>query len=204
MFTGIVDHTGEILKKIPRGDGISLWIRSRFSDLTLGESISVDGTCLTVHETPSQGIFECLISPETLNLTTIESYEIGTLVNLERAMQLSDRMGGHWVTGHVDQRLEISDRRDGDGFFILSFKGILPSLRPMVTKKGCAAINGVSLTINECSDNGFEVMIIPHTAERTNLKRLKPNALVNFETDWLAKLVIQRTDALMKERAQHE
>src|SRR3990167_7723001 len=101
MFTGIVNHTGKIKCIEPMANGLLFWIESAFTELTLGESISIDGACLTVVN-EKEGQFAVQLSPETLRLTTAAHYEVGTEVNLERALSLGDSLGGHWVTGHVD------------------------------------------------------------------------------------------------------
>lgn len=188
MFTGIVDHCGVITNISDLPNSIRLSISSDFSDLALGESICVDGVCLTVVYS-NENSFECDLSPETLHLTNAKNYRIGDLINLERAMRLSDRLSGHIVTGHVDGVLKIKQFEKQNDFVLCEFSEIPGECLLYLTRKGSVCINGVSLTINTVNQDTFSVMLIPHTVERTNLHKLKANNYVNVEYDYLAKLV---------------
>lgn len=196
MFTGIVDHTG-IIKEVRRSErGITLTIESRFERFNLGESISVDGVCLTVTE--FQGtIFSVEISPETERLTTFGKTSIGQTVNLERALQAQDRFGGHWVTGHVEQMARVEKIVTHAEFKEIQFSGLDSSRKSFITPKGSVTVNGVSLTINEVTETGFSVMLIPHTLERTNLSLLQVGSEVNIECDWMAKIVVNEVRNLL-------
>lgn len=188
MFTGIIDHCGTITKIEHNTKSSSIWVKSMFSDLVLGESISINGMCLTVtgmHENE----FSCDISPETLAVTTAKDFELSQRVNLERALQLSSRLGGHMVSGHVDQVGKLdSMEKDGD-FIAMNFVNIDESNLPFIIKKGSVAVNGVSLTVNTVSQDGFGVMIIPHTLEITNLSLLLVGDAVNIEFDMVARII---------------
>ncbi|OGT40982.1 MAG: riboflavin synthase subunit alpha [Gammaproteobacteria bacterium RIFCSPHIGHO2_12_FULL_40_19] len=188
MFTGIVDHCGAITAISRGSNAIRLSISTQFNDLTLGESICVDGVCLTVTNTDLT-YFECDLSPETLHLTLAKNYSVGDSVNLERSMRISDRLGGHIVTGHVDGVLRIKTVEMQNEFVCCEFFEINASHHLLLTPKGSVCINGVSLTINSVDPQYFSVMLIPHTLQRTNLHRLKINDCVNVEYDYLAKLV---------------
>ena len=195
MFTGIVDHCGVITALSHSSNAIRLSITSNFSDLILGESICVDGVCLTVIHS-NEHCFECDISPETMHLTHAKNYQVGDFINLERAMRLSDRLSGHIVTGHVDGVLKINKFEKQNEFMLCEFSEIPDECCLYLTVKGSACINGVSLTINTVNQNNFSVMLIPHTLERTNLHKLKVGDCVNVEYDYLAKLVQKNVNHL--------
>lgn len=189
MFTGIVDHCGELLS-IERGETLRFWIASLFMDLSLGESVAVDGVCLTVTDLRDNQ-FACELSPETLNITTAGTYKVGQSLNLERAMRFSDRISGHLVTGHVDNTLLISAIKAHQDFTQIDFPGVSEENQRYLIAKGSVAIDGVSLTVNQVYDDGFSVMLIPHTLGRTNLSGLLKGKAVNVEWDYLAKLAVQ-------------
>ena len=188
MFTGIVDHCGQITKIDKQPESLSLWIESGFNDLAPGESIAVDGICLTVNE-PTASLFRVDLSPETCRLTTAGQFKQGGRINLERALRLNDRLGGHLVTGHVDQKCALSGKKVIKEFIEMNFSGLVPQAQRYLVKKGSIAVNGVSLTINDVFDGGFQVMLIPHTLECTNLEALEISNMVNIEYDWMAKMV---------------
>ena len=194
MFTGIIDHTALIQAVEKTDDAMQLTIAHRFGELTLGESIAVDGVCLTVTASDTT-TFQCQLSSETLRLTTAKHYQENCVVNCERAMKASDRFGGHVVTGHVDSTLKVSAIIPHDDFCLYRFAGVEKKDLALLTVKGSVAINGVSLTINALTSDGFEVMLIPHTLSVTSLSELNENDAVNVEFDYLAKLV-QRNLAL--------
>ena len=191
MFTGIVDHCG-LLKEIVKTDNdAQLWIESQFEQLQLGESIAVNGICLTVDEIISDG-FRCDVSPETLAVTTAGSLQLDAKLNLERSLRAADRIGGHFVLGHVDCVCQLTQSRQLDEYLEYEFAGLNESAENYLIDKGSIAINGVSLTINETSGNTFKVMLIPHTLQRTNLGELKAGDSVNIEYDYLAKIVAKQ------------
>lgn len=195
MFTGIVDHCGEIVSVKRTASTLRLGIKCGFTDMALGESISVDGICLTVTDRePNQ--FSCDLSPETMAVTVASRYTVGTILNLERALRLSDRLGGHYVSGHVDTSCVVCEKSLHSEFVRLVFGDVSPEFERYLVKKGSISINGVSLTINETSSTRFEVMLIPHTLDRTNLKSLTPGDYVNIEFDWMLKVVLHEAERL--------
>ncbi len=180
MFTGIVEEIGQI----DRWDGDRLRIAADavLADVRLGDSIAVNGCCLTVVE-HADGWWEADLSPETVRRTAFARARTGDTVNLERAVRVSDRLGGHVVQGHVD----------GVGQIVAPVPDLqvrLPAdLLPFLVEKGSVTVDGVSLTVVEPLDDGFTVAIIPHTAEVTTLGSRRPGDLVNVEVDVLAKYV---------------
>lgn len=204
MFTGIVDHVGKITRVENRGCSMRFTIETEFPQLVPGESIAVDGICLTVTE-PTGNQFICDVSAETMAVTVASHYASGACVNMERALRAADRMGGHYVTGHVHQTAILRRRDDfvdeaGVASVRLLFGGILPTAMRYLTAKGSITVSGVSLTVNAIHSDGFEVMLIPHTLERTNLRDLKLDCRVNLEFDWMSKVIVDRIEALWEQR----
>lgn len=192
MFTGIVDHTA-VLEEVEQREGFArLAIASRFDGLALGESIAVDGCCLTVVSFEG-GRFVVELSTETLQRTTSGGYRQGQRVNVERALRLGDRLGGHFVTGHVDATGVLVSREAIAGCTRYHFRGVTDAYRSYVLEKGSITVDGISLTLNEVFDDGFAVMVIPHTAERTTIDARQPGDRVNLEFDWMTKVIL--TDA---------
>lgn len=188
MFTGLVQDIGQIERIVP-GGMTELWIRTGLvgENLSPGESIAVDGVCLTIAERSGPS-FRAQASPETLRRSTLGGLRPGDAVNLERAMRVGDRLGGHLVTGHVDAVVEVLDRRDEGGSWLMRFS--LPrSLAPFFIEKGSAAVDGISLTVNEVRGDDFSVAIIPETQQRTALGRKGIGARVNLEADLIGKYV---------------
>lgn len=190
MFTGIVDHIGTVQNIQTQEHSIRAWIKTNFTDLTLGESIAVDGVCLTVTDFKA-GNFACDISPETLSLTTLGTRQEDSHVNLERALLPSSRLGGHFVTGHVDGCASLASMEKTGEYLECVFEKVRADLQKFLVHKGCITVNGVSLTVNNVADDSFSVMLIPHTLERTNLSELQISDKVNLETDYLARFVLK-------------
>jgi riboflavin synthase len=189
MFTGIVETKGKIVRVLPGGQGrrLSIEIPSDLTGLQLGDSINVDGACLTVAEIHGQ-VIDVDVSSETLQKTTFGDLRQGDGVNLERALRLSDRLGGHIVTGHIDATGTIVERREERDFLHLRVR--LPrDLSRHVVQKGSIAIDGVSLTINDCREEEIQLTLIPYTLRQTTLIEKKAGDRVNVETDILAKYV---------------
>jgi riboflavin synthase len=185
MFTGIVEEMGVVRQTRPGTlvIGASLVL----GDLKLGDSVSVDGACLTVVERTDR-TFTVNVEPETLRRTTLGERSVGSRVNLERALPINGRLGGHIVEGHVDATGRLAELRpDGDGL-IARFEAPANVLRYVVTK-GFIAINGVSLTVVDVGDEWFTVALIPFTRENVNLLDGGAGAKVNLEVDILAKYV---------------
>jgi riboflavin synthase len=205
MFTGLVAASGVLAARSPRGPGARLGIRGRFDDgpLALGESIAVDGVCLSVDAIRPDG-FEADASAETLTRTTLGLLEPASLVHLERALRAGDRMGGHIVTGHVDGVGELVARQPVGEAVSMSFR-IPPELARFVAEKGSIAVDGVSLTVNSVNDDGFEVTIVPITLEKTKLGVLRPAQRVNLEVDLVARYVARwMSPQGLKARSAHD
>jgi riboflavin synthase len=188
MFTGIVEATGRVSRIIPAAKGFRVTIESRDLDLTdisIGDSIAVNGCCLTVVDL-GDGAFAMDVSQESLDCTA--DLREGTAVNLEKALQLSDRLGGHLVTGHVDGVGTVTGFLAEGESRRLTVAAPAPLAR-FIARKGSVTINGVSLTVNEVSGATFGVNLIPHTLEATNLKDLAPGSRVNLEVDLIARYV---------------
>lgn len=195
MFTGIIDHCGHIIRRESSQAALRLWVKSDFCDWRLGESIAVDGICLTVTAFEA-GDFVCDISPETLAVTTASDFAVGRRVNLERAMKVDDRFGGHVVTGHVDCRASLVASAWVGEFLHLTISSLPDGALRYFCYKGSVAVNGVSLTVNAVDQHAFEVMLIPHTLQHTNLGSLSVGADVNIEFDYLARYVVRQHDFL--------
>lgn len=194
MFTGIVEALGELseLKPTPSGLRVRL-ITPLARELTPGESIAVNGVCLTVVSSDASGI-HLDVSPETLRVTAFVSLKRGALVNLERPMRVDARVGGHFVQGHVDATGTIEEiRQDGD-FWWLTIR-FPPSLASQIVRKGSIAVDGVSLTVAGVDDRRFDVQIVPHTWQHTSLRGLKPNEPVNLECDMIGKYVLRALES---------
>jgi len=189
MFSGIVADAGMIKKVQDRGGGLRLTIATELlgmDDVKLGDSIAVNGVCLTVVQIDGND-FTVDVSRETLNCTTgLE--EQGRHVNLEKALRLSDRIGGHLVSGHVDGVGEVVAFNDIGESWRLVVKAPA-ALAKYIAVKGSITINGVSLTVNHVADDEFEVNLIPHTLEVTTLNELEKGARVNLEVDLIARYV---------------
>lgn len=189
MFTGIAEARGEIRALEPRNGFIRIRMASSLDlrDVKEGDSISVDGACLTATEIhPQRHEFCADVSPETLRVTTLGELRVGSHVNLEKAMRLDSRLGGHLVSGHVDCVGRIVERRsEGQGFLL----GFLVDSDRYLIEKGSVAVDGVSLTVNRVRDLRFWVMIIPHTALVTGLTHKNVNDKVNVEFDLIGKYV---------------
>ncbi len=189
MFTGLIEGTGTLLRTEHRGPDARMVIQAGFDagKFVLGESISVDGACLTITAF-SGAVFTADVSTETLSRTTLGNKSVGSRLNLERALKFGDRLGGHLVSGHVDGLAVFRDRRPEGRSLRLYFDAPSEIMR-YVIEKGSVAVNGVSLTVNGVRDDGFDVNIIPHTASETTIGDLKPGERVNIETDLLGKYV---------------
>jgi riboflavin synthase len=189
MFTGIIDHCGEIESLEAIAGGRRVRIRSQFETLTLGESICVDGICLTVADYENQ-IFYCDISPETLKMSTAKYFTSGKCVNLEKSLTLNTPLGGHIVTGHIDAEIKVKTILKEKAFWQMDFEVQSETVLDYLVKKGSIALNGVSLTVNTVFDKNFAVMLIPHTLEKTTFRYLNPGDSVNAEWDYFARYVI--------------
>lgn len=191
MFTGIVEEVGSVVSIATRGAGAVLEVSTGLplEEMRTGDSLSVSGVCLTVTGKGS-GRFSADVSAETLSRTTIHSLKAGSRVNLERAMAVSGRLGGHLVYGHVDGTGTVREIRvagDSRVFHIHTD----PSIMKFVVFKGAVAVDGVSLTASAIRPDGFEVTLVPLTLDRTTLGAMRPGKLVNLETDIVGKYVLR-------------
>lgn len=203
MFTGIVDHCGRIEKLTELNGSLRLKISTTFCELIEGESIAVDGACLTV-VSPEPNAFLVEVSPETLRLTTMGNYQVGSIVNLERALRMGDRLGGHFVMGHVDGIAKVQSKTNHCDYWEIAFDFASKEGSRYLIPKGSISVNGVSLTLNQIGHQSFTVMLIPHTLGRTNLKGLEVGSQVNLEFDWLTKVIlsdVEKTSRVIWERA---
>lgn len=191
MFTGLVEVLGQVERVADEGPGRRFVLRWPGLDapLPLGASVAVNGCCLTVVAADGER-FEVQAGPETLLRTNLGDRHAGDAVNLERSLRVGDRLGGHFVQGHVDCTGTLRERRPEGEWDFLRFE-IDPSWTPLLVEKGSIAVDGVSLTVVACDRTGFSVMLIPHTLAVTTLGRLKPGDRVNIETDMLARHVRQ-------------
>jgi riboflavin synthase len=189
VFTGLVETMGVLAERTARGPGARLVIRATLANepLALGESISVDGCCLSAVEL-APGRFAVDATAETLGRTTLGTLPVGKSVNLERAVRAGDRLGGHLVTGHVDAVGKLLERREVGEAVAMRFS--LPAeLARFVAEKGSVAVGGVSLTVNAVAAGSFDVMIIPITLRVTTLGELASGDPVNLEVDLVARYV---------------
>jgi riboflavin synthase len=190
MFTGLVEDMGTVARADRRSDALVLAIKPAkipVGELVVGESVCHDGACLTVTDV-GRDTFTVLAGAETLARTTLGSLRVGKRVNLERSLKVGDRLGGHWVTGHIDGTGELAARRDLGSNLVLVVRAV-PALLEYIVEKGSIAIAGVSLTVNAVDGETFSVAIIPHTRDATTLGDLAIGDRVNLETDILAKHV---------------
>lgn len=189
MFTGIIEAQGTIKKITRQGAAARMSISSSLppSEISLGDSIAVDGACLTVTELNGP-LFTVDVSPETLQRTTLAARHERDCVNLERALRLSDRLGGHLVTGHIDGIAAIKAMKQAATANEITFAAPQQLLHYLV-EKGSVAIDGISLTVNQCTAQGFSVMVIPFTAQHTTLSNKKAGDRVNIETDIVGKYI---------------
>ena len=195
MFTGIIETVGEVAEVKPTPAGFRLRLQTELSnELTPGESMAVNGVCLTVVAADADGV-HMDVSPETIRVTAFGSLKRGASVNLERPMRVDSRVGGHFVQGHVDATGAIEEiRQDGDCWW-LTVK-YPPSLAAQIVRKGSIAVDGISLTVAGVDDKRFDIQIIPFTWEHTNLQHARVNDLVNLECDMIGKYVLRAMDVL--------
>lgn len=196
MFSGLVEEMGAIslLNKSLAGTRLTIIASTIMGDLTVGASVSVNGACLTVAARTDHD-FSVDVSPETLHVTTLGSLTSGSPVNLERAMKLNDRIGGHMVSGHIDGIGALRSRHQDGNALILEVEAPKDILRLCVAK-GSITVDGISLTINDVTERSFVVSIIPHTAKSTTLGLKQVGNQVNLESDLIGKYV----ERLLQER----
>jgi riboflavin synthase len=189
MFTGLIEKKGKVLANHSNKHANRLVISASFESLGVGDSIAVNGVCLTLLSPNSTGTLSFDISPETLGLTTLGALAEGDEVNLERAMLASTRFGGHYVSGHVDTTACVHLIRFIDEYLEIELTGFHKTAAFHLIPKGSITVNGVSLTINTIANQNIKLMLIPHTLEHTTLSALKIGQFVNIEFDYLTRIV---------------
>jgi riboflavin synthase len=197
MFTGIIECQGIVTRteRVSGGMRLEVYAPEFGRDMTLGDSVAVDGACLTIAKF-IRGAFLVDVSDETLQHTTLASLAQGSKVNLERALRMSDRLGGHIVSGHVDAVGKVAMRQAAGNS--TTYRFTVPSeVAQFLVEKGSVAVDGVSLTISKLYEDGFAAAVVPHTEEITTLKDKPIGAPVNLESDMFAKYVKRYVDAYM-------
>lgn len=195
MFTGIIQEIGRVqaLKESSAGKKLEILCPKISKDLELGDSVAVDGTCLTVEKKLKNG-FECTIIPETIKKTKFKNLKKGEMVNLETSLRYGGKVSGHLITGHVDETAEIQNISKKSGAHEIQIA--LPArIQKYVATKGCIAINGISLTIKEKKQKSFSVVLIPFTLQETNLATAKKGDLVNLEIDLIARYLFENNSS---------
>jgi riboflavin synthase len=196
MFTGLIQSVGKVIAKHQKGGDLQFVIETNFTDMAdvqLGDSIAMNGVCLTV-TTIKDAQISVDVSIETMQKTDVNNWQVGSRLNLEKSLTLKDKLGGHIVSGHVDAMAECEEIESSARSTIYKFK-IPKAFDKYIVKKGSLAINGVSLTVNEMEDYVASVNLIPHTIEHTNLGLLKTGDKVNIEIDTIARYVEKMLNA---------
>lgn len=188
MFTGLIEQLGSVVTNTPVAQGRRLIIDAVISDLKEGESIAINGVCLTWLAN-DRGDLCFDLSPETLQVTTLADLKPGDKVNIERAMLASTRLGGHYVCGHVNTIAYVKETRAIDSFIELIIGGFSLAERKYLIPKGSITIDGVSLTINALNEQDISLMLVPHTLQHTTLQFFDKARAVNVEFDYIAQIV---------------
>ena len=196
MFTGIIEVVGMVGSLVLKDDKARMRVDTnpQFSQFEMGESIAVNGVCLTVVDM-GEHWFAVDMTTETLDRTSFKQVKEGSRVNLERALTPSKKMSGHFVTGHIDNTGKVVSIDEKPGEVLFRFEHP-PELTPYLIEKGSAAVDGISLTVFDCRENRFTVSIIPFTLEHTNLKDRKTGDRVNIECDMIGKYVIRACETV--------
>ncbi|MDH5457126.1 MAG: riboflavin synthase [Nitrospinota bacterium] len=196
MFTGIIEVVGTVGSLVHKDDKARMRVDTnpQFSKFEMGESIAVNGVCLTVVDM-GEHWFAVDMTTETLSRTSFKQVKEGSRVNLERALTPSKKMSGHFVTGHIDDVAKVVGIDEKPGEVLFRFEHP-PELTPYLIEKGSAAVDGISLTVFDCRENRFTVSIIPFTLEHTNLKDRKTGDTVNIECDMIGKYVIRACETV--------
>jgi riboflavin synthase len=193
MFTGLVEAVGELIERTPTAGGFRLRVATALApELQVGESIAVNGVCLTVVEADARE-FHAEIGPETVRVTTLGLLPPASAVNLERSMRADSRFGGHFVQGHVDAIGRVEDLRSHEDFQWLTVS-FPPHLAPLFVHKGSVAVDGISLTVAGLGPGRFDVQVVPFTLEHTNLGHTHVHDRVNLECDMIGKYVARAAE----------
>lgn len=200
MFSGIIEDVGKIKEIKQKDKGLCFLIQSQFKSLAVGESISIDGVCLTVIEKKIHklgALFKTDVSEETLMKTTLKQIRIGYPVNLERSLKVGARLGGHFVQGHIDSTgiLTKIQKQGNSKLYYFSYPDFL---KPCIIPKGSIAVNGISLTIINSKNKSFSVSIIPYTEKNTDLGIKRVGDSVNLEADILSKIILKQAQDILK------
>jgi riboflavin synthase len=193
MFTGLIEGVGELMECKPTGGGFRMRIATPLaSELLPGDSLAVNGVCLTVI-LAERGEIHADVGPETVRVTTLGAAERGIVLNLERPLRVDQRFGGHFVQGHVDAIGHVEELRQEAEFHWLTVS--FPSaLAPLIVHKGSIAVDGISLTVAGLGADRFDIMVVPFTMQHTNLGRIKVRDRVNLECDMVGKYVVRAAE----------
>jgi len=189
MFSGLIEAVGRIEAHEPASGGVRLTMATPWTDLTAGESVAVNGVCLTV-VAAADGSLQADVGPETLRVTTLDGLRAGDVVNLERALRAGDRLGGHFVQGHVDGTGRLLASRPASEFTWMTFS-FSPEHAAWIIPKGAIAVDGISLTVAALGSAQFDVQVIPFTWTHTTLSRRRAGDPVNLEFDLLGKYAVR-------------
>jgi len=196
MFTGLIEQKGQVISNVPGDVAHRLVVHAEFDALQLGESIAVNGVCLTLVSSDNQELaFD--VSPETLKLTTLGQLVAGHYVNIERAMLATARFGGHYVSGHVDTTAFIEAVVLLQDYMEMTIGGFLLPAKKYVLPKGSITLDGVSLTINAVVNGQIKVMLVPHTLAVTTLNEWQVGQRLNVEFDYLTRIVAHQLEAMV-------
>ncbi len=189
MFTGIIEELGEVVSLKKEQENLHISIKSKFyKELKIDQSVAHNGVCLTVINLKDD-IYTVTAIKETLNKTNLGNLKIGSMVNLERAMKLGDRLDGHIVQGHVDQTGICISKKNENGSYLYTFEYNTTNLNNITIEKGSITVNGISLTVINSNKNSFSVAVIPYTQKNTNIKNIGVKDIVNLEFDVIGKYV---------------
>lgn len=190
MFSGIVEEAARVVALRREGDNLHISLACSFADgLSIDQSVSHNGVCLTVVELPGDGTYTVTAIRETLDRSNLGLLRVGDLVNVERSMRIDGRLDGHIVQGHVDQTARCTAKEDADGSWYFTFEYEPQGGGLCTVEKGSVAVNGVSLTVCDSKAGSFRVAIIPYTMEHTNFCRLETGSVVNLEFDIVGKYI---------------
>ena len=199
MFTGIIQGTG-CVQSVRRDSVVTIDVQIPSTEgLEIGASVSIDGVCLTATSVSDTVTFDVI--PETLNVTTVDSWVEGELVNIERAVTAGTPLGGHIVQGHIDYVSTITNICNSDGSYVLT-GSLTPGMELRIVDKGCITLNGVSLTISSIDADSFSVSLIPETLQMTNLNRLRVGDAVNVETDVMTRSIASIVEKMLASKQQ--
>lgn len=199
MFSGIVEGVGTVVGVAPAGRGAQLTVQAvgLLADARLGDSVAINGACLTVAAQPAANRATFDLMPETLRRSALGRLVAGSPVNIERPLRYGDRIGGHFVQGHLDGLAEVVAVEPEDDARLVRLRLCEPRLARYIVEKGFVALDGVSLTVVEVAQKRFGVSLVRTTLQRTTLGRVLPGALVNVEVDLFARYLVDRASVLV-------